>query len=391
MAEPLKAQYGPEVPERIAAMLARAEPAFASRAFVATALRGYEALELLPRARQIARAMHEHLPGDFERALSLVLRSLGPPADGVTGQGMAPFTYLPHVYWVAEHGIDHLEASVAAMHAITRRMSFEFGIRPFLDRYPQEMLAVLERWASDPSPLVRRLVSEGTRPRLPWAPRLRVFGRDPRPVLVLLERLRDDPDDAVRRSVANHLNDLGRQDPALLVALCTAWVRDAPPARLPLVRHALRTLVKRGDPHALTVLGYGRRAEVSLRGARIEPARPMIGGSVEIAFELVSTGARAQRVLVDLRVLYARAAARPRPVDADEAEAADQGRVKVFKLTAVTLAPGETLALRKRLSLRQMSTRTHHPGRHAVEALVNGQVMTVGRFELVPGQGRDPD
>jgi len=386
MAEPLKAQYGAEVPERIAAMLARAEPSFASRAFVAAALRGYEALELLPRARQIARAMHEHLPGDFDRALALVLRSLGPPADGVTGQGMAPFTYLPHVYWVAERGIDHLDASVAAMHAITQRMSFEFGIRPFLDRYPQPMLAVLERWTSDPSPLVRRLVSEGTRPRLPWAPRLRVFGRDPRPVLALLERLRDDPDESVRRSVANHLNDLGREDPARLVALCTAWVRDAPPARLRLVRHALRTLVKRGDPHALTVLGFGRRAEVVLRGARIEPARPSIGRSVEIAFELVSTGTGEQRVLVDLRVRYARAAVRSRVAHADEA---DEGRVKVFKLAAATLAPGEGLALRKRLSLRQMSTRTHHPGRHEVEALVNGRAIAVGRFELVPDTGPD--
>jgi len=385
MAEPLKAQYGPEVPERIAAMLARAEPAFASRAFVASALRGYEALELLPRARHIARAMHAHLPADFGRALALVLRSLGPPADGVTGQGMAPFVYLPHVYWVAEHGIDHFDASVAAMHAITQRMSFEFGIRPFLDRYPEPMLEVLRRWAEDPSPLVRRLVSEGTRPRLPWAPRLRVFGRDPRPVLALLERLRDDPDESVRRSVANHLNDLGREDPARLVALCTDWARDAPPQRLRLVRHALRSLVKAGDPHALTVLGYGRRAEVRLRDARIEPARPTVGGTVAIAFELESTGTRRQRVLVDLRVIDARAPGRPRALGAGAAEASDEGRVRVFKLTAATLAPGEVLTLRKRLSLRPMSTRTHHPGRHAVEALVNGVPIPVGRFELVAG------
>jgi hypothetical protein len=188
-------------------------------------------------------------------------------------------------------------------------------------------------------------------------------------VLALLERLRDDPDDYVRRSVANHLNDLGRDDPALLVEVCTRWAVDAPPARSRLIRHALRTLVKRGDPHALTVLGYGERARVEVRAASIVPARAPIGGSVEIAFEVTGTARRVQRVLVDLRVGYAGARG-----DAD--------RVRVFKLAAGELRPGETMRLRKRLSLRQMSTRTHHPGRHRVEALVNGVGHAIGTFEV---------
>ncbi|MCA3179062.1 MAG: DNA alkylation repair protein [Burkholderiaceae bacterium] len=369
MAEPLKAQYGPEVPRSIAAMIERVHPTFATRAFVAQALAGYGELELLPRARHVARAMADHLPREYPVALDVVLRSLGPPAERTTGNGMAPFVYLPHVYWVADRGLEHLDDSVRAMHAITQRFTFEFGIRPFVERYPREMLAVLGRWCDDPSVHVRRLVSEGLRPRLPWAPRLKVFARDPRPVIALLERLRDDPDEYVRRSVANHLNDLGRDDPARLVELCTRWAEDAPPARRKLIRHALRTLVKRGDPHALTVLGYGERARVEVRGASIVPARAPIGGAVEIAFEVASTSRRVQRVLVDLRVAYAGARA-----DAD--------RTKVFKLDAGELGAGEVMTFRKRLSLRQMTTRTHHPGTHRVEALVNGAAFEVGTFEV---------
>ncbi len=367
MAEPLKSQYGPEIPRRIAAMIERVHPSFATRAFVAQALRGYEDLELLPRARHVARALADHLPRDYPSALDVVLRSLGPPAPSTSGGGIASFVHLPYVYWVAEHGLDHLDDSVRAMHAITQRFTFEFGIRPFVERHPRAMLEVLSRWCDDPSPQVRRLVSEGLRPRLPWASRLTVFERDPRPVIALLERLRDDPDEAVRRSVANHLNDLGRADPALLVEVCTRWADGAPPQRVRLIRHALRTLVARADPHALTVLGYGARAKVTLRDASIVPARVPIGGAVRVSFELASAARRTQRVLVDLRVTYAGARA-------------GAVRTKVFKLDAGALRPGAAMGFAKRLSLRQMSTRTHHPGVHRVEALVNGVAYEVGTF-----------
>lgn len=369
MAEPLRAQYGPEIPRRIAEMIGRVHPTFATRAFVAQALRGYEDLGLLPRARHVARALAGHLPRDFPAALDVVLRSLGPPAPHTRGGGMGPFVHLPYVYWVAERGLEHLDDSVRAMHAITQRFSFEFGIRPFVERHPHEMLAVLARWCDDPSPHVRRLVSEGLRPRLPWASRLRVFERDPRPVIALLERLRDDPDEAVRRSVANHLNDLGRADPARLVEVCTRWAEDAPPERVRLIRHALRTLVARGDPHALTVLGYGARAKAMLRDASIVPGRAPIGAAVRVSFELASAARRAQRVLVDLRVTYAGARA-------------GTVRTRVFKLDAGVLPAGGSMRFGKRLSLRQMSTRTHHPGLHRVEALVNGAAYELGTFTV---------
>lgn len=373
MAEALKAQFGEDVPVRIAAMIARVFPEFAGAEFVSETLRGYAPLELLDRGRRIAEVLHRHLPQDYPRALDVLLRSLGPPAQRTMGNGMAPFLYLPYVYFVAEHGLSHFDESIAAMHAITRRFSFEFGIRPFIERDPQRMLAVLARWTSDPDVHVRRLVSEGTRPRLPWAPRLRVFEKDPRPVLALLERLRDDPEDYVRRSVANHLNDLGKDDPALLLQTCERWARNAPPPRMRLIRHALRTLLKRGEPRALAVLGFGHGASVRLAAATITPRRPAIGASVTIEFELVSAARRVQPVLVDLRIDYARAPGAPRAS-------------RVFRLASFELAPGASRRLRKTVSLRQMSTRTHHPGRHRVEALVNGQPLALGHFVVrAPG------
>lgn len=372
MAETLKARYGPEVPRRIAAMVERVHPAFDAHRFVAQALDGYDGLELMGRARRIALALDAHLPADFGAALRVVLRSAREPVPAAPDDALASFVYLPHTLWLAARGLGHLDASAAAMRELTQRFSCEFAVRPFLDRHPQAMLAVLARWVDDPSPQVRRLVSEGTRPRLPWAPRLQAFGRDPAPVLALLERLRDDPDEAVRRSVANHLNDLGRADPDRLVALCARWAQGAPPARLRLVRHALRTLVKRGDPRALAVLGYPGRARVRLQDVTIAPARPRIGARVTISFVLASTARAPQRILVDLRVSYAGRGGAERP--------------KVFKLATAELAAGGRLALRKGLSLRQMSTRTHHPGRHRVEALVNGQAVEVGAFDLLPAR-----
>lgn len=372
MAEPLKNQYGPEIPRRIAAMIAGAWPEFAAKAFVRDCLEGYDALELTARARHITRALRRHLPDDYPQAVDVLVRSLGPPLDAEPGDGqgagMGVFVYLPHVYFVAEHGLDHLEESLAAQHALTQRFTAEFSIRPFLQRHPEATLARLHAWTRDPSHHVRRLVSEGTRPRLPWAGRLRAFQRDPAPVLALLEKLKDDPSLYVRRSVANNLNDIGKDHPALLAEVARRWLRGATPERRWVVEHALRSAIKRGDKAALGVLGFGKQAEVHLGALAIEPARVAIGGKVRVAFEVTNTGSRAQAVLVDLRVGFVKADGSLSP--------------KVFKLKQATLAPGGTLAVAKTVSLAEMTTRRHYPGRHTLEAVVNGEAHVLGGFDV---------
>lgn len=372
MAESLKNQYGPEIPRRIAAMIAGAWPEFATKVFVRDCLEGYDALELTARARHITRALRRHLPDDYPQAVDVLVRSLGPPLDAEPGDGqsagMGVFAYLPHVYFVADHGLDHLEESLAAQHALTQRFTAEFSIRPFLERHPEATLARLHAWTRDPSHHVRRLVSEGTRPRLPWAGRLRAFQRDPAPVLALLEKLKDDPSLYVRRSVANNLNDIGKDHPALLAEVARRWLRDATPERRWVVEHALRSAIKRGDKAALGVLGFGKEAEVHLGALAIEPAPVAIGGKVRVAFEVTNTGSRAQAVLVDLRVGFVKADGSLSP--------------KVFKLKQATLAPGGTLAVAKTVSLAEMTTRRHYPGRHTLEAVVNGEAHVLGGFDV---------
>jgi 3-methyladenine DNA glycosylase AlkC len=365
---PLKAFFGPPVLARIASEVGGAFPAFPRRAFLADAAAGLDALELLDRGRHIAAALRRHLPSDPAEAIGILESSLGPPLERTEGNGMAPFAYLPHAFFVRTHGLACFEVSMRAQHALTQRFTAEWSLRPFLAREPARTLAVLETWTRDESPHVRRLVSEGTRPRLPWAERLTVFRDDPTPVLRLLERLRDDPHPYVRRSVANHLNDLGKDDPALLVRLASRWLEDAPPARRHLVRHALRTAVKRGDPAALRALGFGPAPAVRATKVRISPARPRIGDDVRIDFEIVNPSRRPVDVVVDLGVHFVKASGATAP--------------KVFKVRALRLEPGARIALGKTISLAQHSTRTHRPGRHVVDVRLNGRVVPGGVFHL---------
>ena len=368
MAEPLKNHYGPQIPKRIGGMIAAVYPAFDRRAFLRDALDGYEALELMSRGRHLARALHLHLPAAYPAAVKILLASLEVPGKA-RGADLGTFIYMPHTFFVAEYGLDHLEISLQAQYELTQRFTAEFSIRPFLEHHPEATLARLRAWAADPSEHVRRLVSEGTRPRLPWAPRLRAFQRDPAPVLDLLELLKDDPALYVRRSVANNLNDIGKDHPALLAKIARQWLKGAGLERAWLVRHALRSAVKRADPGALAVLGFGGDAQVKVSQARLSPKRAAIGTALTLSFALTNTTAKQQRVLVDFRVHFVKANGKT--------------KAKVFKLKVVDLAPGQNISLSKTLSLAEMSTRKHYPGKHQVEVMLNGAAQPLGSFELV--------
>src|SRR4051812_34227455 len=280
MAAALKEQFGPSVPRAIAAMISGVHPEFPAAGFLRDALAGYVPLSLTGRGFHIATALREHLPQDYPRAVGILVDSATQRHGHTAAGGMASFLYMPHLFFVARHGLDHFEESMRAQHALTQLFTAEFSIRAFLEKHPARTLARLREWAGDPSPHVRRLVSEGTRPRLPWAPRLRAFQQDPAPVIELLELLKDDPELYVRRSVANNLNDIGKDHPALLTGLARRWLRGASAERRWIVNHALRSAVKRADAGALGALGFGAKAEVAVRARRITPAFAKIGGSV---------------------------------------------------------------------------------------------------------------
>lgn len=369
MAAALKDQFGPVVPGTIAAMLSAVHQPFPRDAFLQHALAGYEPLSLTGRARQISRALRAHLPTDYAQAIRLLLASTRVPHDHRAASGMGGFLFMPHTYFVADYGLDHFEDSMQAQYELTQRFTAEFSIRAFLERHPRETLQRLASWTQDANVHVRRLVSEGTRPRLPWAPRLREFQRDPTPVLSLLERLKDDPELYVRRSVANNLNDIGKDHPGVVAEVARRWLQDSSTERRWIVRHALRSAIKRAEPGALSALGYGDKPTLGIEQIRIAPKRVHEGGSVEIGFVLHNTGQRPQPVMADCIVHYVKANGSTSP--------------KTFKLKALTLAPKEKIALSKRIRLVPMTTRKHYPGEHRVQALLNGQAHDLGAFRLL--------
>lgn len=370
MAEPLKNSYGPDRAERVGEMIAAVHPEFDRERFLDAALEGWDALELTERGRRIASALAATLPANRARAIEILIDSLGPPIPSSELTGMDSFLYMPHGYFVAEHGLDCFEVSMRALREITRRFTSEFAIRPFLERHPERTLERLRVWAGDPDVHVRRLVSEGTRPRLPWAPRLREFQRDPAPVLELLELLKDDPEEYVRRSVANNLNDISKDHPGRVVEVADRWWRGGSRDRRRLVRHALRTRIKKADSAALAVLGYEASSPVRVGEVCCTPERPSIGGRVRIEAEIHNPAEEPGGALVDLRVHFVKASGERSP--------------RVFKGAELDLGPGERRRVRKTISLAQHSTRTHYPGEHLVEVLLNGVSLPGASFVLDP-------
>ena len=360
--------FNADIVRDIARDLKRADPAFPERRFITAALDGLAPLSLTGRAAHIAHALHQFLPEDFADAAAVLSRSLGPRHAGSDMFGMAPFKYLPHTMFVAAHGLRHFEESMRLQLELTQRFSAEFSIRAFLTQHPEATYQRLVEWARHDDVHVRRLVSEGSRPRLPWAPRLRHFQQDPAPVLGLLELLKDDPELYVRRSVANSLNDIAKDHPDVAIATARRWLEGASAERRWIVNHALRFLVKQGHAGALKLVGAGAKPKIRLAGVSITPARVRLGGSVICKATLTSASRSPQDLLVDYVVHY---------VKANGSTSA-----KVFKLKRVLLPPKHTVPIAIRVKLADLTTRKHHTGRHAIDLLVNGVRFPLGAFRL---------
>jgi 3-methyladenine DNA glycosylase AlkC len=261
--EPLADLFDATAVRLIGASFAAVVPGFAAARFArACALDG---LTLMQRAARIADALAAELPAAPAAALATVVAALGPPLTATSGNGLAPFFYLPHSTLVGRLGVAAPAAGLTACHALTRRFTAEFAIRPLLIAHPALALRTLHAWTGDPDPHVRRLVSEGTRPRLPWGIRLPGFQRDPTPVVPLLAALRDDGEPYVRRSVANHLGDILKDQPAIALALCRQWLDEVADdhgargrQRRQLVRHAVRLPARRGEPAAAALRDAAR-------------------------------------------------------------------------------------------------------------------------------------
>lgn len=367
MAEPLKHFFNAELVAELSDDFVRV--GLDMQGFTAAAVEGLQELELLDRARHIARALRPYLAADPRVALDQLVASFGPVLTSSELNGLAPFRYLPHAVLISELGMGFPDAGLRACWEITQRFTAEWCIRPYVEVHPEPTWAALRLWVHDPSPHVRRLVSEGLRPRLPWASRLRTLQADPRPSLELLQQLRDDPEEYVRRSVANHLGDIAKDHPDLAVQVAQSWAKDATPTRRRLLRHALRHLVKQGHSGALGVLGH-HPPDVRISDFQItERARE--GDTVPFSFRVHNLGPDSGPLEVDVVVHFVKASGRT--------------RAKVFKVGRVELSAGADSRFQGRIRVTAMTTRRHHPGCHRVEVQVNGLRFPGGEFRLEPG------
>jgi 3-methyladenine DNA glycosylase AlkC len=253
--------------ECLAHNLTAAHPPFKADAFRRAALAELAPLALIQRGQHLARVLRAYLPQHYGEAVAILLRSLTPPQAEMDDLGLGVFFYLPHSCFVGAYGLDAehnggrdpFAVSMHVQYELTRRFTAEFSIRPFLMRWPDRTLEQLLEWTRDADPHVRRLCSEGTRPRLPWAPRLPAFVKDPSPVFPILEVLKDDPELYVRRSVANHLGDIAKDHPSLAFGICERWIDGASAERKWLIRHAVRHPAGKGDPAALRLRQLAHR------------------------------------------------------------------------------------------------------------------------------------
>lgn len=375
MAEAFKHWIGPELVRTMAKHLRRVHKPFASAHFVRLACDGLADMELKARVVHVSAALAATLPKAFASAVAVLERSLAPTngdedlSELVTSAaGMAGWAVWPMTEFVARHGQKHPERALRALHAFTQRHTAEFAIRPFLIEHRELTMATLCEWLHDRSPHVRRLVSEGSRPRLPWGIQLKHLVADPAPTLPLLEQLQDDDSDYVRRSVANHLNDIAKDHPACVAAWLERFLPDATKTRRALLRHASRTLIKRADARVLKAWGLA----ASLQGKaafRIEPACAAVGGEVALSVTLQSSAKQPQQLMLDYVVHHVK-----------KGGATSK---KTWKGWQLVLAPGEQRELTKRHSLRAVTTRRDYPGRHAVDLVANGKVVATASFELL--------
>jgi len=345
-----------ELIRSLGAELSRSEVAepvvrFDRDGFERIALERLDELEMMARVDWIAQALQQTLPSDLESSAQLIRNAL--ENDGLHG-----WASMPVNAYVAGAMIDRPDIGLPLLARLTSRYTAEFAIRPFIESQYEATMAQFERWVSHPDEHVRRLVSEGSRPRLPWGARLARFIEDPRPALELLESLVNDESLYVRRSVANHLNDIAKDHPSLAIETARRWAANSVHGEY-VVRHGLRTLVKRGEPAALEILGFDPSASIELRRLSVTPSSIAIGEEVTLTAEILAHAET--RAAIDYVAHY-------------QGSRGVKGG-KVFKLAVRDLEAGVPTTVTKRHRFAHASIRTIFPGLHRIELQVNGRAL----------------
>jgi 3-methyladenine DNA glycosylase AlkC len=366
--EPFKNEFSYQNACRIAARVGLGYPDFPLAVFHRGLEKTLEPLALKQRMHLLADRLEACLPTHPPELFRILVKTLATGEDD--REGLRGFLVWPLTEIVARRGLKYFEESMKSFREMTRCFTAEFAIRPFLREHPERTLEQLHAWCGDPDAHVRRLVSEGSRPLLPWGGNLPQLLGPPHPTLKLLEKLRRDPSDYVRLSVSNHLNDFSKHHPDLVIETLARWMKEDPgdPRLEKLARHACRTLLKNGHGGALRLHGYSTGKTLDLESFVLKKRFVSLGGHLEYRMVVCNTSRRPLKVMFDYAILHRKANGTLSP--------------KVFKGRTRELAGGECWVIEGRHSFKPVTTRVYHAGGHGFEPRLNGRVFAALDFTL---------
>ena len=369
MPEPLKNIYNQQFFEELHPHVQKVVPSFNQKAFLRAIFdHEWPLKELRERMRHIAIIFDQFLPGSYSQKCQQIIDIFQEIRQGSSGEEEYGFEYLFFPDFVEVFGLEEYAISIKTMEEITKYSSCEFAIRPFIKVYPEKMMTQMLDWSGHDHPMVRRLASEGCRPRLPWGMGLPWLKKDPSPILPILENLKGDSSETVRRSVANNLNDISKDHPELTIRLAKSWQGLSPQTDW-VIKHACRGLLKQGHPEVMQVFGFGSIEEVQIDDFEILTPTVQIGGDLLFSFKLTNTDEKALKLRLEYGLYYLKA----------------NGSLsrKVFMIGEKEYAAGSTTPVQRKQSFKVITTRKFYPGVHELSLIINGEEVDKGEFELV--------
>jgi 3-methyladenine DNA glycosylase AlkC len=330
----------------------------------------WDKLELKERMRHITLVIKPYLEEDYKDNIQQILKLTelfqNDKRLKEIKYGALGCIFLPD--FIEMYGQKHLELSCKAMERITQFISCEFAIRPFIIQYEEEMIEQLKLWSNHENEHVRRLASEGCRPRLPWAMALPAFKKDPTPILPILDTLKSDSSEYVRRSVANNLNDISKDHPQKVIELAKAWKGESPEVDW-VIKHACRTLLKDGNKDVMQIFGFGSIEDIGIENFQIIKKTVKMGGDVKFSFDLHNHSEKAEKVRLEYGVYYMK----------------KNGSLsrKVFKISEKLYEPKSISKIEKKQSFKLITTRKFYAGEHMISIIVNGEEVEERTFELI--------
>lgn len=355
--EPLKEMFNKTYYEKLAAAFQSAHSPFKRTAFIKAVTKNLDELSLNQRLRNTSIVLHEFLPPQYEHQLAIMKATIV--------QMPAGYTNLIFPDFVSLFGLPHYQMSIDALKFFTCFGSSEFAIRVFLKATLTSTLKTMYTWAEDEDVHVRRLASEGSRPRLPWSFKLDAIIEKPALTKPILEKLNGDAELYVRKSVANHLNDISKDSPDYARALASTWDHNNPLTAW-IIKRGCRSLIRKGDKHTLSLLGIGKKAHVTIGKFVIDKKKIKLNERLVFEFDLAATHQDTQKLIIQFCIHYVKQSGERLP--------------KVFHLKELMLKPGERIHLKKSHRFQDFTTRKHFSGEHIVEIIVNGDVMIHEKF-----------